>query len=245
MLGDPNVVQRVIDLSTPVATNSTLHRYNFSAQIYLDRNEMDSKTYYTSQTIVNTHKSFYYLNTNKNTTCFINLYFDQVEMARREMIKILQRKEWSKPQVDSIFYATTSTLKRQLNRYLNTVDQGENEASLWKFIDTVKSSLNIDNSILIEDDETRVHLDTYVQTNPDYLDYYNYGSALLKIEKYIEAKEVLLQVLQLGDNHPWVFYNLGLACLKLDEKQNACQYFRKSIALGERVEPELMHSCKD
>lgn len=244
MLGDAYSTKLTPDLADLFSLNSISNGFNLDAQIYLDRDKVGGKTHYTSQTMVNTDKSYYYMDVNKNTTCFINLYFDQIEMTRRAMIKKLQQKEWSKTQVDSIFYVTTSTLKRNLNSYLNKVRRGENETYLWNLIDSVKQSLKIDNAVLIEDDDIRLQLDRYAQTNVDYLDYYNYGSALLKLENYREAKEILLKCVELGDDHPWLFYNLGLACYKLDEKQNACLYFSKSSALGETIEPEFMNLCE-
>jgi len=126
--------------------------FNLSAQIYLDRNVVDGKTYYTSQTIINKNKSYYNLTTNRNTACFINLYFDQIEMARRSMMEKLHKKEWSKDEVDYIFYKTNIALKSSLFRYKKKVWHGVEEDHLQHYIELVRSSLEIDNSKLIEDE---------------------------------------------------------------------------------------------
>jgi len=219
--------------------------YDLSAQIYLDRNVVKDKAVYLSRTNINTNKSFYYLSTNKNTTCFLNLYFDQFEVTRRALMEKLNESEWTKDQVDSIFYATESKLKVSLSDYLKLVKHGNNEVHLGKYIDTIKTSLYIDNSVLIHDENTIAQLDAYSKTNFTYVDYYNYGSALFKQGKYRVAKDILLKCLELDDTHPWLYYNLGLTDLYLGDTEAACKYFHKAIDMGESNVNVMMKHCPD
>jgi len=225
---------------------TTSQLYDFSAQIFLDRNVNQDSTSYIAQTLINIDKSFYHLKKNKNTTCFINLYFDQVEIAKRNMLSILNNKMWKKSEVDSIFQYTQYALNKNLKKYLNLVNHGKNEDQLILYIEKVKNNLQIDNAVLIEDEELKVILNNIVQTNKNiHIELYNYGSSLLKLKKYKEALDIFTKAITLGDKHPWLYYNTGLTYLALEDKNNACLFFDKSVELGEVIDIEVLKICND
>jgi tetratricopeptide (TPR) repeat protein len=225
---------------------STSDQYNFSVQIFLDRNIHSDSVYYIAKTLINIDKSFYYLEKNKNTDCFINLYYDQVEIMKNNMINSLNKKDWHKYQVDSIFNRTKIALDKRLEKYLNDVNHGKNENAIKRYIEKVNESIGIDNSILIEDEKFKRYINRAIQDDQNYnIKLYNYGSSLMKLNKYEEAINLFKQAIKHGDNHPWLYYNTGLAYYNLEDNENACLYFKKSSNLGEIVEPEYLEACID
>ncbi|MGD1844979.1 MAG: carboxypeptidase-like regulatory domain-containing protein [Salibacteraceae bacterium] len=219
--------------------------YQLSAQIYLDRNVANDSVYYVSSTLINLDESFYYLKKHPNTNCFINLYFDRVEMARRELEATLHRQFWTAKQVDSLFALTQMILASDLKTYLREVDHGREESVLTGYAETVHQQLGIDNTLLIEAPELTVAIEgsEAKRNKAPHLELYHYGSAMLRIGNPEAAQQAFQQALELGDQHPWLYYNLGLAYQQLGKPGEACHCFRKSAALGEEVAPEMLKGC--
>jgi len=212
----------------------------FSYQLFLDRNTYKDKAYYLAETLISSEKSFYFLNINKNTTAFINLYFDLVEIEKRNMVLVLENHFWNKHQVDSIYDSTIKNLDNELDEFLKSVDYGENEKALWKYIEKVDKRLQVNNGELIIDKEFL----SDITTNP-MADLYNYGSLLLKSGKYEQSLEILLKAYDMGDTHPWLLYNLGAVYLKTGDKEKACWFFKKSEESGGVLEEEVLNICVD
>lgn len=213
--------------------------YNLVANIYLDQNEFNDSTHYDLKTIINLDESFYHLKKNNSTLCFINLYFDIIEVHKRKLEHKLSQHKWSEKQVDSIYFDVQEKLNNYLKEFIKDVDYGKNPLQLKDYIDFVLSELSIDNSLLLEDKKLQNGLLKEVKHNLAIR--YNYGSALIKNGKFNEALQVLKETEKMGDEHPWLFYNIGVCYLKLEQKNLACKYFLKSEEFG----GELESSVKD
>ena len=214
--------------------------FNFSYQIYLDRNIFGGITFYNAETLINLDKSFYSRKTNKNTTSFINIYFDLVEIEKRNLLQILENNEWNNHQVDSIYKSTIRKLERELNQYLKSVYYGVNDEDLLLYADKVNNELNIDNTKLIIGDE-------FISVDDDnkMIDVYNYGGTLFSEGRYQQSLEILLKAYNSGDIHRWLFYNLGLNYLVLGNIDEACWFFKKSEDLGEELDSYIIKKCED
>jgi len=241
---DPNVNAREDENNNPILKSDF---YNLSAQIFLDRNEIKDSIHYLTQTIINSEDSFYYLEKNTNTICFINLYFDQVEIAKRKMLNIFNEKKWTKYQVDSIFKSTQINLDKDLKKYLKKVDHGNNEGVLSAYINSTKKALGINNAAFIERKEIEVTINDIFLKDVDKMSnkaLYNYATALMKLEKYEEAIVVYKEGINRGYEFSWLYYNIGRAYLYLGNEEVACNYFKKIIEMGETVETELLENCE-
>ena len=142
----PSDIKRLIEESVVLARAQL---YNFSYRIFVDENIIDDSTYFIVKTIINLEKSYYALEQKENTACFINIFFDLVEIEKRKMHGILTRQAWSDHQTDSICASSISRLETDLDRYLKTIDHGNNREALQSYIKLVADSLGIDNSTLI------------------------------------------------------------------------------------------------
>ncbi|GEM_PF-2886556 len=217
--------------------------YNFEAFIYLDRNQSESAVDYHVKTLINLEESFYLLEKNKNTLCLINLYFDLVEIERRKLSKRLNSADWSMQQVDSLYKQSRSNLETQLKTFLKDTERGENESAIYKYVQLVREELNVDNSLLIGLEQLVLTKDGEEMERDVFSEVYDYGSALVKIGKYAEALKVLQDLEELGDTHPWLFYNIGVCYLELEDEEKACNYFFKSKIQGEELEEAIEQKC--
>ncbi|WP_107039777.1 carboxypeptidase-like regulatory domain-containing protein [Brumimicrobium mesophilum] len=212
--------------------------YNLDAKIFLDQNKFGTSTQYILKTIINLDESFYYLKKGKNTICFINLYFDIFEVHRRRLEGTLNQYKWRDNQVDSLYQEAMGKLKIDLDQFVRNANRGQNETELMKYIEYIKNELSIDNSLLIEDKELLSDYDM-VEVKDELVSKYNYGSALLKIGEFQKALIVLSEVEKEGDEHPWLFYNMGICYLELEQQGMACKYFFKSEENGEILDDSI------
>lgn len=219
--------------------------YNFQAHIYLDRNIYNDSVYYLSKTLIDLEDSFYYLEVNKNTTCVINTYFDLVELERRNMMEVLERNDWSKLQVDSIYQKSQSWLTTNLKYYLAEVNHGENDAAVKRFNKVILGNMGIDNSLLIWSDfmAEKVASQNTISAEP-WIELYNYGTALLQIGEYEKSLPILLEAYEMGSQDPWLAYNIGLNYLKLNKIKKGCEFLSMAKEMGEQVPDELTSECE-
>ncbi|XOV66196.1 MAG: hypothetical protein ACFHU9_11215 [Fluviicola sp.] len=219
--------------------------YELQAFIYLDRNEANDSTHFKVETLINLDESFYYLKRTPYTVCFVNLYFDLVEIQRRKLAALVNEQQSDPESWIRLYQKNQTELDGILKNYLKTVERGTNLEVLNQYIDLVKEELGIDNAFLIQNEEVWQQLDSIDYIPDPIIQRYNYGSALLKIDKYAEALEVLLETEAMGDKHPWLLYNIGLCYWKLDEIKMACKYFQQSATLGEPLETEILELCSE
>ncbi|MFK8037679.1 MAG: carboxypeptidase-like regulatory domain-containing protein [Crocinitomicaceae bacterium] len=214
--------------------------YEFVYGIYLDRNEIEDSIFFTSSTLIDTQKSFYFLSQNKFTDCLINLVFDLVEIERRKMISNLELSHWSLNEVDSIYTETSRSAKLKVDQFIKTTEHGTLEDEIMDYVTEIDSILTIDNTGLIRiferdyNDSLRLY---YIA------EIYSIGTALIELGKY----EVALNVLKVGENfgndYPWLYYNLGVCYYQLNEVELACQNFKVAEQSGELVEDLFKELC--
>jgi tetratricopeptide (TPR) repeat protein len=214
--------------------------YALNLEIYLDRNTFNDSTIYLSKTLIKLDESFYFSYIGKNTTGFINIYFDLAEIERRKMMDVLKQKEWSKQQVDSIYKSTLVKLRQKLEFYIKNAFYGLNEKHFLSYVKQVKEALSIDNSMLIIDDDFLIEDEDNI-----FIDLYNYGNVLYVDGKYEQSLEILLKAYNMGDKHPWLYYNLALNYLVLNDIDNACYFFMKSREVGQQLDPYILKRCSE
>ncbi len=229
------------------AVTPAVRLYNLSAQIYLDRNVHQDSVYYKSETLINLADSYYFLEYNKNTTCFINLYYDMVEIKRREMMEIIEHKKWSANQVDSIYYTVNYQLEKELELFIDVVERGENDRRIKQYVKYIQNDLEIDNSVLIWSDYMAEQKKLEYENTSPWIKLYNHGTALMRIGKYEESLPFYLEAYNLTfDNpDPWLLYNIGINYIKLNEIEKGCFYLATAKAKGEEVLQKLVSACKN
>jgi tetratricopeptide (TPR) repeat protein len=218
--------------------------YNLKGQIFMDINQFGDSISVLTSTLIDLDESFFYLQKEAYTDCFINNYFDLIEMQRRNMLNDLNKHNYSVTQIDSVYNLNILQLNEIQTQYLKECARGSNAEELDKWSKIINKSLGINNAILFNDSISGLRLRTELsgESGSSVIEKYNTASALYNIGKYEEAKIIFLEAIEDGDNHPWLFYNLALTCYKLDETENACKYIKLSEEAGEKPDSALIRT---
>lgn len=124
--------------------------YNIEAQIFLDVNKKGDSLMHFSVTVFDVFQTFYNLPEDKQTNCFINIYFDLCEIERRKMEQILNSKNYAFTQIDSIYKVSVQHLAKTKSLYMKDVFLGKNKEALGKWNAIVFKELNIDNFLIFK-----------------------------------------------------------------------------------------------
>jgi hypothetical protein len=124
--------------------NFLADRYNIKAQIFLDLNQVNDTLQHYSITVFDVFETYYNIPEEPFTNCFLNIYFDLVEIKRRNMENAI-RPHFNATQFDSLYKQSTKELDSQAALYFKEVERGKNYKALKKWSDFVKENIGIDN----------------------------------------------------------------------------------------------------
>lgn len=122
--------------------------YDLSVKLFLDVNNYTDSFDILTATILDPYQSFYYLPVTPQSNCFINLYFDIVEIERRNLLTDLKKinKEYASiKQLHTTYIKKINDIK---NNYFKEVERGSNFENLKKWNSYVLNNLGIDNMAL-------------------------------------------------------------------------------------------------
>ena len=119
--------------------------YNLSGKIYLDINLLDDSTQIISSTILDPFESFFYYPTTIKSTAFLNMYFDIVEIQRRELLVELEETDMSPKQVERVYTNKMIELEDLTTIFFRNAERGENIYSMIRWNDYIMEGLNINN----------------------------------------------------------------------------------------------------
>jgi len=122
--------------------------YNLCVQVYLDANFLNDSLSLFSATIFDPYETFYYLPMDRAATTFINVYFDLMEIQRRNMIALMLQEAATESEVDHIYALKMQEARILSEIYFREVDRGTNKEALLKWNELVKTELRIDNVAL-------------------------------------------------------------------------------------------------
>lgn len=141
-------------LSDTSVTNATTgfrsDQYKLAVKIYLDINFYRDSTHIITSTIIDPYESFYHLPMNNQTHCFINIYFDLCEIARRELEEKLKAQTNNVYRLKEIYTDFLTQFETKRNEYLKAVDRGTIEKEMIKYNNIVYEILRIDNIELFQ-----------------------------------------------------------------------------------------------
>jgi hypothetical protein len=119
--------------------------YRFNSQIFLDINTINEVNYCTSYSVFNAGNSYLRVPNDTLTQIFTNIYFDIIEIERREMQDKLDANTYTLKQIDEIYYATLDKIDEAVNNYFEDVVLWTNINGLKKWNQYVYENLGIDN----------------------------------------------------------------------------------------------------
>ena len=122
--------------------------YKFKTQLYLDINQDGDAIHHFSASIFDIFESYYLLKKEPEADCFINIYFDLVEIERQKMEKILQSGYRSVAELEAVYELTLTGIDQVTKRYLKEVQSGKNFEAFIRWNNYVMEHLGINNFTL-------------------------------------------------------------------------------------------------
>ncbi len=120
-------------------------KYRLSVQLYLDVNTYNDSTNILTKTIIDPFESFYYLPIDNTTHCFINIYFDLMEIERRKLNEKLILASLNHEDLTEVYNSFMINLERYSSKVLKSLQHGQNIRELIAQNDYVFQKLGIDN----------------------------------------------------------------------------------------------------
>ncbi len=129
-----------INVSAPPSS-----QYQLVVQVLLDLNNYNGKVIATTTTILDPFQTFYHLKVEPSSQCFLNLYFDLVEMERRKFMQEIEEKNLSTKQILELYEAMKTQITTLSDRFFKETDHGLNRKAMEKWNAIVQKELGIDN----------------------------------------------------------------------------------------------------
>lgn len=131
-------------IADPRNINRTLP-YNLSIKIFTDFNYYKDSLHVQTATIFDPYESYYLLPINEQTNCFVNIYFDLHEIARREFVEQLSARKMDMREAQALYHNFMVQFENSKANYLRTTLRGTNEKEMNRYNELVLQQLKINN----------------------------------------------------------------------------------------------------
>lgn len=143
--------KEIVDSSRfDISAKTTLsEQYKIDVDLVLDISNVCDSQLVTLEAVLDPYESFYSLEMSKIDHCFINIYFDLMEIQRRELLEKINVE--TKPATIINLYQQQLLAKKEISEiYFREVQRGTKLRALKKWNDIVFTALKIDNFKLFE-----------------------------------------------------------------------------------------------
>jgi len=127
-------------------------RYRFNVQIYMDVNTIKDTIDVLTKSIFDPNLSSYHFHQTKESSAFINMYFDLIEIKRRELdnrIKLIKKRTINNnikiEQIEKLYQAIQMEIQEISKDYFKDTQRGANKKGMIHWNSYVKNNLGIDN----------------------------------------------------------------------------------------------------
>jgi hypothetical protein len=117
-------------------------KYNLSIQLFADVNTYMGESNVITAAIFDPYESYYNLPMDMATHCFINLYFDLHEIARRDLQRELEKNPAN---FENIYLEFMTNFEKSKSLFLYQTERGTNEKYMRIWNDFIREKLRIDN----------------------------------------------------------------------------------------------------
>lgn len=124
--------------------------YQLKGQILMDVNEVCGVPTVETRCVLDPYETYFNLPISPTQLAFINIYFDLLEMERRELEQKLATAGEHIEQWDALYKEQLQIAEKHLQSYLREVDRGTNTDALLKWNNEVEEALSIDNVALFK-----------------------------------------------------------------------------------------------
>ncbi len=120
-------------------------RYNLNVQLYVDVNKIADSLNVITETIFDPFESFFHYPMDKLGMTFINLFFDLMEVKRREFEDEIHQENMTIELIKRIYTKKMKNIEEVSSNFFKEVERGNNEKAMIKWNEYIKGELNIDN----------------------------------------------------------------------------------------------------
>lgn len=137
------VMFREFDLDTDtLKKKDSLH---LKASIFIDINKYNDSIDVISSTILDPYESYFKLELDSIKNCFVNIYFDLMEIKRREMIDKINKTNKSPKKIQNIYSKPLQEIKDFEYEFFESTEGGHNQIAMRTYNQQVRIKLGIDN----------------------------------------------------------------------------------------------------
>jgi hypothetical protein len=119
--------------------------YHLQVHLFMDLNSLGDSLNWLTATIFDPHQSYFYLPMTNAARCFINMYFDLMEIERRKLEARLQQSK----RTEAAFLETYAEVMREAQvlaeRFFKEVMIGNNQKGMTHWNQVIMDALEIDN----------------------------------------------------------------------------------------------------
>jgi hypothetical protein len=131
------------DIASITGTLSVPYRLN--GKLFLDINPYPDTLQIVTAAIFDPYDSFYRLPLDNTAHCFINLYFDLVEIHRRKLEEAIARSDKKTATIEQIYKKSQANLDGFTRQFFTDVEGGKERGSMLKWNKLVFEQLKVDN----------------------------------------------------------------------------------------------------
>lgn len=119
--------------------------YNLKVQLYLDVNLFNDTLHILSSTIFDPFETYFYYPVNPVSLTFINIYFDLMEIQRRELEAEILAGPKTESAIAESYQRRIQLTETMSAAYFKETERGNNQKAMLRWNETVKEQLKIDN----------------------------------------------------------------------------------------------------
>jgi hypothetical protein len=131
--------------NTDVRSTMATDLYSLDVQLYMDVNYLNDSLHVLTRTVLDPFTSFFYFPTTAKSTAFLNMYFDLMEIQRRELEVELNENARSAKEAEQIYNRKMYKLNQLSNSFFLDVERGNNKEGMLKWNEIIFQELKINN----------------------------------------------------------------------------------------------------
>lgn len=119
--------------------------FHLEVVLYLDLHPLGDTLHWQTATIFDPYRSYFYLPMGAKEHCFVNIYFDLMELERRKLEVELLQSDRSVDSMKKLYEAAKWRTKQLSESYFRDTMLGNNRKGMESWNTSIKASLGIDN----------------------------------------------------------------------------------------------------
>jgi hypothetical protein len=123
-----------------------LFAYEINVKLYLDYYKRNNTMLYVLNCVIDPFQTYFNDELNDNATAYINMFFDLLEIQKRELEKeLLTKKTENREEILELYNSHIDKYDETLGKFRNDVKRGEDELEMYKWNDIIEKNLGVNN----------------------------------------------------------------------------------------------------